>query len=243
MNIAKKHLPTCIKACNFTVNLWRIRDGEFKEIWPRSFPISINGSIVFDLMAWEAGKKNELTLPKIFISLEHLFGQSSDSLFDSYKGSFAFPFLLEVLREEQHFYYLFKIADSKGSIFFTLYRVIDNHQYWNMSSYTSQKPIDSELSAEDIEYLICHIWYTMKQTIGQLLQVPQNIQPFYRVIDAVQGIYGFLDGIFFEDCIEDTNQYQSEIKRLGEEYPNIITDPLHKIDETKSWITNIISLH
>jgi hypothetical protein len=239
MDTIKSRTPTCIPFHDCTFKLWRMRDGEFRELWPRSFQIHIGGNFVSKLIALEASDKNELTLPKILVSLEYMFGPSSDRMFDSEKGSFAFPFLLEVLRGDCHFYYLLNVSDSKGSISFDLYRIIDDKKYWNMSTYSSQKPIESELSVEDIESLIYYVWYSMKRTVKKLIQLPQGIQPFFRSINAVNGIYGFLNGEFFEDCIENTEEYESTVYRLMEENPEVITDPVHKIDETKSWIADI----
>ena len=239
MDTVKNRIPTCITAHNFMLKLWRLRDGEFSELWPRSFQINIGSNFVSKLMRLEAGDENQLTLPKILVSLEHMFGLSSDRMFDSEKGSFAFPFLLEVLREEQNFYYLFYIFDSKGWTTFQLYRIIDEQKYYDMGNFSSQKPIESELSEEDVEYLVYHIWHSMRRTIKKLLQSPQDIQPFFRSIDAVNSIYGFLNGEFFDDYIANSKKYQEKVYQLMDEHPNIITDPLHKLDETKSWIADI----
>jgi hypothetical protein len=111
-------------------------------------------------------------------------------MFDSYKGSFAFPFLLEVLREDQHFYYLFNISDSKGSISFHLDRMIDDQKYCKLGTHSSREPIESELSTKEIEYLIYYFWSSMKWTVEELLQSPQGIQPFFRSIDAVNTLMG-----------------------------------------------------
>jgi hypothetical protein len=239
MDTTKNRNPTCISAHEFSLKLWRLQDGEFSDLWSRSFQIRMKGNFVFQLMSLEFRRENELTLPKMFASLEHLYGASSNRMFDSQKGSFAFPFLLEVLRQDQRFYYLFKIADSKGSIYFHLDRVIDEEKYCELGTFSSQEPIENELSEGDVEYLIYYIWHTMKMTVEELLKPPRGIQPFFRSIDAANTIYGFLSGEFFEDYIENTDKYDSKVFQLRDEYPDIITDPLYKLDETKSWIANI----
>jgi hypothetical protein len=239
MDTTKNRNSTCISAHNFALKLWRLQDGEFSDLWSRSFPIHLKGSFAYKLRTLEAGDKNELTLPKMLASLEHLYGASSSRMFDSYKGSFAFPFLLEVLRDDQHFYYLFNISDSKGSISFHLDRMIDDQKYCKLGTHSSHEPIESELSTKEIEYLIYYVWSSMKWTVEELLQSPQGIQPFFRSIDAINTIYGFLDGKFFEDYIENTKKYDSAVYRLRNEYPDITTDPLYKLDETKTWIANV----
>jgi hypothetical protein len=219
MDTTKNRNSTCISAHNFALKLWRLQDGEFSDLWSRSFSIHLKGSFAYKLRTLEAGDKNELTLPKMLASLEHLYGASSS-----------------------HFYYLFNISDSKGSISFHLDRMIDDQKYCKLGTHSSHEPIESELSTKEIEYLIYYVWSSMKWTVEELLQSPQGIQPFFRSIDAVNTIYGFLDGKFFEEYIENTKKYDSAVYRLRNEYPDITTDPLYKLDETKSWIANVIGL-
>jgi hypothetical protein len=59
-------------------SLWRLTDGEYQQLRQNSLPIKEDGMFLLRLMLYERSEPEQLTLPKALITLEHLFGHSSD---------------------------------------------------------------------------------------------------------------------------------------------------------------------
>lgn len=73
----------------------------------------------------EHDNPDRLTLSLAFITLEHLFGKTSN-WFDDWKGSFSFPLLLVVRKSQGNFTYLLRVFDHRGRVSFSFYRVLEN---------------------------------------------------------------------------------------------------------------------
>jgi len=117
----RKHID--IKWIEIQFHLWRLTDEEYRQLRSSSLPIKDDGFSLLELMLYERYKPNRLTLPKAFLTLEHLFGKTSN-FFDDWKGSFSFPLLLLVQKPLEHFFYLMKIYDHRGSLCYPLYRIL-----------------------------------------------------------------------------------------------------------------------
>jgi hypothetical protein len=67
----------------------------------------------------ERDNKNKLNLAELFVSLTDLLGESGDWI-DDWKGSFSFPVLLVLEKEQGKFFYLMDIYDNRGTLYFNL---------------------------------------------------------------------------------------------------------------------------
>jgi hypothetical protein len=222
-----KHFPFC---------LWRLRDHEYDQLKLHSFSIKINDFLIFQLALEEHNTPNELTLPKALLVLEANFGQSSTYL-DSWKQTFAFPLLLGIEKPSGTFYYLLKITDCRGGLEFWFRRVMDNLKYVDKNDRFSQPPIADELSDDEINYIIAYLWGFMKGYAKSLGTI-YPIQPFFRHVDSSHIIYGYWDGKFVEEVIEDSEQYQQMVQHLESLY-NTKPSDLEQVSQTQALIQSI----
>jgi hypothetical protein len=100
-------------AKQFPFSLWRLSDDEYRQLRLQSFPIKVNGFFLLKLALAERNTDSELTLSKILLMLEDEFGRSSTYI-DSYKQTFAFPFLLAIEKADERLYHLLKLEDYRG---------------------------------------------------------------------------------------------------------------------------------
>jgi hypothetical protein len=68
-------------------HLWRLSEDEYRDLRQSSLPIKIKGFLLWKLWLSEQNDPERLSLPQALLSLEALFGKSSDFL-DIWKCSF-----------------------------------------------------------------------------------------------------------------------------------------------------------
>ena len=194
--------------------LWRLTDEEYKQLRSNSLPIKEDGLFLIQLMLFERHRLDRLTLPKAFVTLEHLFGSTSD-LFDDWKGSFSFPLLLVVQKPAGQFFYLLQTYDLRGSLQFSLYRVLEN----GTAEYDInriQEPFELEFSREEINEFISYFY-------GYLIGAAEIAcmllrQPFMNRIDSNHILYGYRNEVFFEEQIDSEEDYKAAIQAFEETY-------------------------
>lgn len=198
--------------------IWRLNEEEYQKLYNNSLPIKHDSMFVLDLLLSEQHKPDRLTLPKALITLEHLFGKTSN-WFDNYKGSFSFLFLLVVKKNQGNFPYLFNISDYRGSLSFSLHRVLENGDmgYDNMCY---REPFELEFSREEINYFISYFYGYLVGYSEWISQLP--IQPFLKNIDSNHIIYGYQDGEFFEEQIESEEAYREAIATFEQNHYSLI---------------------
>lgn len=116
----RKHINLKRRETKF--HLWRITEEEYRDLRGNSLPIKEDGFFLIELSLSERHNPDRLTLPKAFLTLEYLFGKTSD-FFDDWKGSFTFPLLLLVQKSKAQFFYMLRIYDHRGTIYYPLYRI------------------------------------------------------------------------------------------------------------------------
>ena len=208
--------PQChFKAEKLKFSLFRVTDEEYLELRSRSFPIKYNSLFKFFLSERDEGE--DLNLPKWLILLEKKFGRSSKA-YDSWKQGFSFPFLLQIEKHSENFYYLLKIEDYRGDLEFRLYRVIDNINYLEKDTQFSNDPILEELSEKEIKYLICYVWGYYKGYAESYFASNPHITPFYRHIQTKNLVYGYWENKFVELMFEDDNDCTQFLDELDKKY-------------------------
>lgn len=137
--------------------LWRLTEDEFRQLRNTSLPIKDETWLLFNLMLSERNNPDRLTLPKALLTLEHLFGDSSDWI-DEAKGSFSFPLLLVLRKQAGKFYYLLGIFDHRGSLEFRFWRALENGAD-GYDIYTRRhEPVEAEFSREEINQFIYYLY-------------------------------------------------------------------------------------
>jgi hypothetical protein len=217
-------------------SLWRLSDGEYQQLRSQSFRIQIDGMWLLRLALDRRGP-DELNLPKALLVLEAEFGRSSTYL-DDWKQTFSFPFLLAITKPSGTFYHLLTIADYKGSLEFWLYRIVDDLRYSEECLDRSHQPIVDEFSADEIKYVIRYLWGFLEGYASQRCQ--REITPFFRHVDSSHVIYGYWDGKFVEEEIDDLEEYQQMVQTLTAKYGRPEIPATEKVNDTRALIQAII---
>ena len=134
--------------------LWRLGDTEEQKLRNNSLPIDDDYMFYIQLDWSDRESKDKLNLAEVFITLEWLFGKSSD-FYDEGKGSFRFPVLLIIEKTNGTFYYLMVISDHRGTVYYRMYRIIEN----NIEGYDTQRtrePFELEFSRQEINYFLSY---------------------------------------------------------------------------------------
>ncbi len=232
--IPGKHLP---------IELWRLSDQENDEFEERSIRINVDDMIMLRLELNDRGNPDRLTLAKLFVTLEALFGPSA-SLLDARKQTFTIPCLLHIRKHDQDLPYRLQIQDYRGDPDFRLSRIIDHERFLNLDQHYSHPPIADELSAEDIEYCICAIWHHLTISSNKICAekiANQTLPTFIHHIDSHHIIYGFADGNFFEHEIDDYDEYHSTVDALLAQYGPPAPTATQRLQTTQAMIQTIIT--
>lgn len=152
-----------------------------------------------------------IELPKLYLSLKYLFGESS-RFFDNYKSSFAFPLFTEIVKTDAKYNYLIIINDYKGGIDFSIRRCLEEKIDPIQCFY--HDPYEQEFSLEEIRYFISYfcgyllgIWKIINQG---------EVMPFYHEISSNNLLYGYCtqEG-YFQFEYEEDHQRNEILARLG----------------------------
>ncbi|GAA6621265.1 hypothetical protein [Scytonema sp. NUACC26] len=198
--------------------LWRLDRSEYEKLRDNSLPIADDFRFYLELYLSDRKRDDRLNLAETFVILEWIFGESS-SLFDDWKGSFCFPVLLVVKKEIGRLYYLINLYDRRGSVYFSLYRIIENSIY-GYETQRLREPFELEFSRQEINCFLNYFYSYITeyfQTMKDIIS-PQN---FVKKIDSNLILYGYKNGEYFEDQYDSGDSYQEAI-RIFEEVDGIL---------------------
>lgn len=238
MNIGSLARPKYhFEADKLNFSLFRLTNEEYLELRPRSFPIKYDNLFQLFLVDDDGASLN---LPKWLLLLELSFGCSSRN-YDSWKQGFSFPFLRQVENSKSPFYYLIKIEDYKGELTFSFYRVIDNIIYADKSTDISHEPISSELSEEEIKYIICYIRGFYQGLAKSYFASAPHITPFFRHIKSVNLIYGYWEEQFVQITFDEPSDYIQFVEKLENLFGQLFISRQNSIFITQKMIHRIIA--
>jgi hypothetical protein len=95
----------------------RLGDGEFLDLLRRSLAIEEDYGFVMDLLLARRRAGTALGFPEVYLALTDLAGPSGE-YFDDWKGSFSFPFTLEVVKGRRRVPYLFEVRNHRSCLEF-----------------------------------------------------------------------------------------------------------------------------
>ena len=200
-----------LKSKDIKYQLWRLEDSEFRKLRKNSLPIKDDNMFYLHLYWSKNESKEQLNLAQSFLTLTHLFGKSSDWI-DDWKGSFSFPVLLIVEKVQGKFFYLVDIYDNRGSINFSLYKIMEAE----VEGYDNQilrEPFEQEFSRQEINYFISYFYgYIEGYFHGARVLMPS--EEFFKKIDSNHILYGYKDEQYFEEQYESQEAYQAAILNL-----------------------------
>jgi hypothetical protein len=214
-------------------HFWRLTNGEENFLRRNSVPMQIDSSTLWDLKYQERWDAQPFTLARTFLILERLFGKSSNWI-DDWKGTFSFPLLLKVEKPNHSFFYMTEIYDNRGSLYFSLYRIIPTGVS-DRSAYTYQEPIETEFSSSEIKAFIILVYGFLKDASYFVAQ--RHTQPFLKYVKSEHVIYGYRDGRFFEEEIESESELEASIANFESVYGKQIQEQL--TDDIQAMIREI----
>jgi hypothetical protein len=230
------------RRCNaqqFPFELWRLSDAEYRQLRLQSFPLRIDGMILWRLARDQRHRPDRLNLAKVLLILEAEFGKSSTDL-DDWKQTFSFPLLLAISKPQGMFYHLLRIEDYRGGLEFRFYRIVDDVKYSDESLDVYHEPLADEFSTDEIAYVISYLWGFLEGRASRFGTPDAEIKPFFRHVDASHIIYGYWDGQFVETVIEDLAEYQQQVQTLEAQYGEPALSETAKVDRIRAMIQEIV---
>jgi hypothetical protein len=237
MKSSRRQISLKYSKSSIQFHLWRLSDVEYSHFREASIPIRIDSRFLMMMYFFERDKSKEPTLPMTLVSLEKIFGFSSD-YFDSYKQAFRFPLLLSLERASGRFFYLLEVCDYKGMVEYNFYRLLDSENDGNNTDY--HEPFELEFSQEEIELFIN---YFKGYLIGTARSDLHNIQPFWKHIDSSYILYGYRNGEFFMQEYESDRKYNAAKQSLKRSLLNDLASNINtnKAARNKELLESIIA--
>jgi hypothetical protein len=187
---------------------YRLSDEDYFNLSSYTIPIK-NDSGLFTAFYLNI---ETIELPKLHLSLKHLFGKSS-RCFDDYKSSFTFPLFTEIIKPNATYNYIIVVRDYRGSIDFSIRRCLEEKIEPIQSVY--HEPYEQEFSLEEIRYFVSYF-------CGYLLGLwkvldRDRVMPFYHEISSNNILYGYSEqeGYFEFEYSEEDDQRNEILARLG----------------------------
>ena len=213
-----------------TFHLYRLTDSEHWNSVRQSLAIEEDYGFYLHLHLTRRPNE-ELNFAQVYLTLKHLAGESSSRL-DDYKMAFSFPFLMEVVKQNQTSTYLLEVRNIRDSLYFTLRKMVASDDR-RLKDHRIHPPFEDEFGQEDIRFFMCYFdgyllgyWKTLKA---------EHLQPFVRRIPASLIIFGYCDGKAFEEEFESPEEYDAAWQRfqtrVARECESNKADPCVVLDE------------
>jgi hypothetical protein len=192
--------------------LTRLSDDEHAELWRRSLPIEEDFGFYRDLhLDLHRGNEESLNLAQAYLALKFLSGDSSKNL-DEDKMAFSFPFLMHVFKDKQPLSYLLDVRSIRGSLYFSLYKVVDPHDP-RLKERHVLEPLEEELGRETTRYFMSHFYGYLMGVWDALKRRAQ--EPFVRKIPRSCIILGYCGGQAFEQQFDTTEDFEAAWHRYS----------------------------
>ncbi len=164
--------------------------------------------------------------PKIYVALKLLFGEST-TMYDDYKCSFGFTFLIILEDKDLKSRYVFNFTDLKGGLDFSFMKILEPHEKNN--NFERNKlytPEECGFPKDEMRYfmetfLIYLAWFMIPLE-------EEYDQEFARILYNERIIYGYRKGAFFFNCFEyeDEDQFYELRDSISEDsIPLNVTKP------------------
>jgi hypothetical protein len=190
----------------FAVTLTRLTDRSFDALWDRSIAIAEDGLFIMHLARQASAEGEDLNFAEIHFVLQRLYSRSGRT-FDDWKGSFSFPFSLEIIRHDRSLPYTLEVRNRRTSLEFAIRRIVSDPAE---ADHAIHQPIPAEFSREEINYFIAYFYGYLGGYLEALLERKPRICPFIRRIESNLILYGYRDGAFFEDYYDDPDAFNAD---------------------------------
>lgn len=194
---------------------------EYYDLYQVSLPLFENYDCYFYLDYLLEHKFPDFDRSLLYGALRTLFGEST-TMYDDFKCSFGYPFLLKINKKHKKSKYIVNFSDVKGGLDFNFRKILITPE--ELKKYKDRlklyQPFEDEFSKEEMAYFM--VWF-----LGYLIGFMELFKKHYkrefaRSIDYVFTIYGFKNGRFFVDeyKYEDKNEfYEAKDKLIKAGFP------------------------
>ena len=197
---------------NGTVTLTPITAREYSEHWQTAQAIEPDYLWTMKFLGFAARDYPELRSPQLYASLKRMFGETT-TMYDDYKCSFGYPFLIHLAKDGGDATYLLLFTDTKRGLWFQYSKIhssdeIAAKQVDRMRYFT---PVPEEFSRDDMQ-TVSKFFFS---SVAESWKTPgSSTEDFVRSIDAMNFVYGFRDGRPFEADYEDPDEYEEAVRKL-----------------------------
>jgi len=151
-----------------------------------------------------------LNFAQIYATLKSLCGESGKG-YDDWKGSFSFPFLVEVKKGEKIFRYLLNIFNYRDSLYFGIRKPLqpDDDKF---DRQLIHQPFEDEFSREEINSFITSFYAYL---VGFFREIkPSYDEFFFKRVDSNGILFGYKDGQFFQEHYNSPEEYKKAVMML-----------------------------
>jgi len=201
-----KNIMINIKCEGQPYKVIRLNDHQYHKLASTSIPIEDDYLHIICLNRGEGIFSN---CAKLYVALKLLFGESG-SLYDDYKGSFAFPFLILFKKKKKEYVYLLKFYNNRNSCEYLIRKII-HIEDTNYTRDVYHKPFD-EFPREKIRYFMNFICGYLKGFL-EVVKEEYN-ESFYHKVDSSLFIFGYKDNDFFEYEFETEEEYDKALEQF-----------------------------
>ncbi len=160
--------------------------------------------------------QRDFGLPELYAALTAITGPTGE-IYDSYKGSFAFPFKMTVRHDERVFKYLLHLMNFRSMVEPKVYRLDKNTEDAAFRSF--HEPFVEELTIDDIAYVLSFLVGYLK---GYSRTMPKWTTPFVLEVQSNGILFGYdpRSGKFFEEQYDTKEEYDAALVRWREVIPD-----------------------
>jgi hypothetical protein len=196
-----------------TYLLVRLNDAEYGELHRRS--LAIKEDFLFEIGFFDSLRQRGeyLDFARLYATLRELTGESS-RLLDPYKGAFAFPFALDVIKGNREWPYLFNVRNYKGSLEFAVRKVVAEDDP-RLKDHLIHPPFDEEFSRDEMNALVGRFYLHLLGRWEEVRDRPPR--PFVREVKSNLILFGCCGGRYFEEEYDDEEECETARHRYEEQ--------------------------
>jgi len=195
---------------NFRCRCTRLDNREHFEWGQNSLAIADDEGFYIGFYHSLERRGDYLNFAKIYATLKSLCGESGKG-YDDWKGSFSFPFLVEVIKGGKEFRYLLNIFNYRDSLYFNFRKPLPpNDQRFDRQ--VIHQPLAEEFSREEINSFIISFYAYLVSTFKAM--APGYNEFFFKRVDSNGILFGYEDEKFFEEHYKAPEEYKKTVERL-----------------------------
>jgi hypothetical protein len=193
----------------FDVSLVRLTDLQYYKLGRRSIAIFDDGYFMMKLARSARRDGGGLDFPRVYFILKLVYGRSGYA-YDDWKGSFAFPFAIDVIKGDHVFPYLLKIHNHRSILEFSIRKVVGDK---SQADGIYHHPFTEEFSREEINYFLAFFYGYLEGRLEVALENGARMTKFIHKVDSNLILYGCRQGQFFEEQYDDEDEFEAVYRR------------------------------